>query len=131
MPSPRVLVVDDAEAIRRLVAQALRQHGFEVLLADNGPEALRMAVDARPAVAVVDQWMPGMTGAELIRLLRAAPLPELRAMPIVGLSGKGGSEDELLAAGAGSFVSKPFGELDLVGAVRAALDLAAAASGAA
>jgi CheY-like chemotaxis protein len=131
MPSPRVLVVDDAEAIRRLVAQALRQHGFEVLLAESGPEALRMAIDARPAIAVVDQWMPGMTGAELIRILRAVPLPEVRAMPIVGLSGRGGSERELLAAGAATFVAKPFGELDLVAAVRAALGLAAAASGAA
>ena len=90
-----------------------------------------MAVDERPAIAVVDQWMPGMTGAELIRILRAVPLPEVRAMPIVGLSGRGGSEHELLAAGAATFVAKPFGELDLVGAVRAALGLAAAASGAA
>lgn len=131
MPLPRVLVVDDSEAVRNLVAQALRQHGFDVLLADSGAAALRLAFDARPAVALVDQWMPGMTGAELIRLLRAAPLAELRAMPIVGLSGKRGSERELLAAGAGSFVSKPFGEEELVGAVRGALGLAAVRSGAA
>jgi CheY-like chemotaxis protein len=131
MPSPRVLVVDDSEAVRRLVAQALRQHGFEVLLADSGPTALRLAFETRPALAIVDQWMPDMTGAELIRLLRAAPSAELRAMPIVGLSGRSGSERDLLVAGASRFVAKPFGELDLVATVRAALGLAVSTSGAA
>ncbi len=131
MLSSRVLVVDDSEPLRTLLAQALRQHGFEVLTADSGPAALRLAFERRPSVTVVDQWMPGMTGAELIRLLRAAPLPEVRAMPIIGLSGRSGSERDLLGAGAGSFIAKPFGELKLVTAVRAALDLASPASGAA
>lgn len=121
MPSPRVLVVDDSEPIRTLLAQALQNHGFDVVVADSGPAALRLAVDAPPSVAIVDQWMPGMTGAELIRLLRAAPVPELRAMPIIGLSGRRGSERDLLGAGAGSFLAKPFGEQELLAAVRSAL----------
>jgi CheY-like chemotaxis protein len=76
--------------------------------------------------------MPGMTGAELIRLLRTAPVQELRAMAIIGLSGRAGSERDLLGAGAGSFIAKPFGEAELLVAVRAALGLRAEpASGAA
>lgn len=126
MNTARVLVVDDSEPVRTLLAQALRQHGFEVVAADGGMAALRLAYDLHPSVAIVDQWMPGMTGAELIRLLRSAPVPEVRRMPIIGLSGRSGSERDLLGAGAGSFISKPFGELELVAAVRAALDLAAA-----
>ncbi|HEX9307640.1 MAG TPA: response regulator, partial [Anaeromyxobacter sp.] len=59
--------------------------------------------------------------AELIRLLRAAPRPELRAMAIIGLSGRAGSERDLLGAGAGGFIAKPFGEAELMAAVDAAL----------
>lgn len=116
---PSVLVVDDNSAVRTLVAEALRGRGFAVLEADSGPAALRLAFEAAPALAIVDQWMPGMTGAELIRLLRARP--ELRAMPIIGLSGRPGSEKDLLGAGAGLFLAKPFREAELVSAVRAAL----------
>jgi CheY-like chemotaxis protein len=130
MNSARVLVVDDSKPVRALLAKALRQHGFTVYEADSGTAALRAAFDLRPSLAIVDQWMPEMTGAELIRLLRASPVPELRAMPIVGLSGRSGSEGDLLGAGAGSFLAKPFGELELVEAVRAAL-VEAPASGAA
>ena len=121
MNTARVLVVDDSAPVRTLLAQALRQHGYRVYEADTGPGALRVALDVRPALAIVDQWMPGMTGAELIRLLRAAPVPELRAMAIIGLSGRAGSERDLLGAGAGGFISKPFGETDLMAAVRSAL----------
>jgi DNA-binding response OmpR family regulator len=117
----RVLVVDDSEPVRTLLAKALRQHGFEVHAAESGTDALRLAYDLRPDLAIVDQWMPGMTGAELIRLLRGAPVPEVRTMAIIGLSGRSGSERDLLGAGAGSFIAKPFGELELVAAVRTAL----------
>jgi DNA-binding response OmpR family regulator len=132
MASARVLVVDDSEPVRVLLVQALEHHGFAVFQADSGTAALRVAFDVRPSLAIVDQWMPEMTGAELIRLLRAAPVPELRAMPIIGLSGRAGSERDLLGAGAGSFLAKPFGESELLMAVRAALGLRATpASGAA
>lgn len=129
MPSPRVLVVDDSEPVRTLLAQALQNHGFEVIVADSGAAALRLAIDVRPSIAIVDQWMPGMTGAELIRLLRAAPVPELRTMPIIGLSGRSGSERDLLGAGAGTFLAKPFGEQELLGAVRSALGAGTPARG--
>ncbi len=125
----RVLVVDDSDAVRVLLAQALRARGFVVLEADSGPPALRVAYETLPALAIVDQFMPGMTGAELVRLLRAATCPELRAMPIIGLSGRPGSEKDLLGAGAGLFLAKPFGETELVAAVRAALGEGALCAG--
>jgi CheY-like chemotaxis protein len=121
MPPPlRVLVVDDSAPVRALLAQALRQQGFAVDEAETGPAALRLACELVPAVAIVDQWMPGMTGAELIRLLRAAPNPAVRDMPIIGLSGRPGSERELLRAGARTFLPKPFREAELRAALRSA-----------
>jgi CheY-like chemotaxis protein len=124
----RVLVVDDSAPVRALLAKALRQQGFDVLEAETGTAALRLAFDAAPGLAIVDQWMPGMTGAELIRLLRAAPHSGLRSMPIVGLSGRPGSERDLLGAGAATFLRKPFGEADLLGALRVALAARAGAA---
>ncbi|HEX9243275.1 MAG TPA: response regulator [Anaeromyxobacter sp.] len=91
----------------------------------------RLAYEVRPAVAIVDQWMPGMTGAEVIRLLRAAPGVEVRSMAIVGLSGRPGSERDLLGAGAASFLAKPFGEAELAAKMAAALGDGGPAPGAA
>jgi CheY-like chemotaxis protein len=119
-PPLRVLVVDDSAPVRALLAQALRQQGFAVDEAEAGPAAFRLALEIVPDVAIVDQWMPGMTGAELIRLLRAAPNPAVRAIPIIGLSGRPGSERELLRAGARTFLPKPFHEAELRAALRAA-----------
>jgi CheY-like chemotaxis protein len=116
-----VLVVDDNDAVRALLAAALRGRGFVVLEASSGAAALRLAYEDPPALAIVDQWMPGMTGAELVRLLKAAPRAELRELPVIGLSSRAGSEEDLRGAGASVFLRKPFGEADLVTAVRSAL----------
>jgi CheY-like chemotaxis protein len=131
MVDVRVLVVDDSGPVRALLGRALRQRGYVVYEAANGPAALRLAFDVRPAVAIVDQWMPEMTGAELIRLLRAAPVAEVRAMAIIGLSGRPGSERDLLGAGAGTFLAKPFGESQLAAALTTVLGNDEPASGAA
>jgi CheY-like chemotaxis protein len=131
MVDVRVLVVDDSVQVRAILARALRQRGYAVHEAADGPTALRLAFDLRPAVAIVDQWMPDMTGAELIRLLRAAPIPEIRSMAIIGLSGRPGSEKDLLGAGAGTFLAKPFGESELAAALASVLGLDEPATGAA
>jgi CheY-like chemotaxis protein len=131
MQPPSVLVVDDSEPVRSLLAQALRHRGYVVHEAADGPAALRIAYDVRPVVAIVDQWMPVMTGAELIRLLRAAPVQEVRKVAIIGLSGRPGSERDLLGAGAGTFLAKPFGEAELIAALATVLDEDEPASGAA
>ncbi len=124
-----MLVVDDSEPIRSLLAQALRAHGFAVRLAEDGFQALRVAHATSHALAIVDQWMPGMTGAEVIRILRSSQRSDLRALPIIGLSGRPGSEKDLLCAGAGAFLAKPFGETELIATVRLALGEMPARSG--
>jgi CheY-like chemotaxis protein len=118
----RVLVVDDSEPVRSLLAQALRSHGYAVTVADSGPAALRAAYDLLPAVAIIDQWMPGMTGAEVIRLILGSQDARVRGIRIIGLSGRPGSEKELLGAGARVFLSKPFRGADLAAALKLALD---------
>jgi CheY-like chemotaxis protein len=116
-----VLVVDDSVQIRALLSHALRLRGLRPVEADGGAAALRLVMTAPFAIAIIDQHMPGMTGAELIRLVRGSPDPRVRSVPIIGLSGRPGSEQELLTAGAEVFLPKPFGEAELAAALRLAL----------
>ncbi len=119
---PLVLVVDDSGPVRKLLTQTLRSRGYDVTEADSGPAALRAAYDLFPTVAIVDHWMPEMNGAELIRLIRGSQEPRVREIRIIGLSGRPGSEKELLGAGADAFLRKPFGGADLVAALKRALE---------
>ncbi len=118
----RILVVDDAEQVRKILVQTLRALGFEPVQAESAPEALRLVLASPPDVAIVDQWMPDMTGAELVRLLRASGDPRVRSVAVIGLSGRPGSERELLAAGALTFLPKPFRIAQLTAALRLALE---------
>lgn len=119
----RILIVDDSRAIRQLLAQALAAHGYSAIEAETGEDALFIAVPDPPDAIVVDYHLPGLSGAELIRTIRAASDAVLREVPIVGLSGRQGSERILLDAGASCFIPKPFREVELIKAVRWALDV--------
>lgn len=119
----RVLVVDDSGAVRGLLVRALQLHGFGTEEAERAEDALRMVVKDPPDVIIVDQFMPGMSGAELLRALRISPSPRLREVPVIGLSGRMGSEQALLEAGASCFLAKPFNEQALIKAVRWALSV--------
>lgn len=114
----RILVVDDAEPVRMILVHALRLRGFTTAEAECGEDALRAALRAPPALAIVDQWMPGLSGAELIRIWRASADPAIRSIPVIGLSGRPGSERDLMAAGARTFLPKPFGGAQLDAALR-------------
>ena len=80
-----VLVVDDDPVIRAYVARALTLAGFEVAVASDGRDALRLVVDGRvrPAVVVTDIDMPGMSGVELVARLLALR-PALRVVMMTG-----------------------------------------------
>jgi CheY-like chemotaxis protein len=117
----RILVVDDNEILRTLLSQALEHAGYDVIAAESAIGALEVAAGDPPDLCLVDHYMPGMTGAELIRTLRASPDPRLRAIPAIGFSGHAGAEDELRRAGAIAILRKPLGEVALVEAVRRVL----------
>lgn len=117
----RILVVDDNALLRTLLTQSLEHAGYEALSAESGEAALEAVRLSPPDLCVVDQMMPGMSGAELIRALRASPDERLRTLPAIGLSGFDGAEQELLAAGAAVAVRKPCGVERLLAGVRSAL----------
>lgn len=110
---PLVLVADDDEDILQLLSFRLERAGYETVQARNGSDALRLATELRPALAVLDVMMPGLTGLEVTRELRRNDAT--RAMPIILLTARAQAGDisQGLAAGADEYVKKPFDARDL------------------
>ncbi|HET6533436.1 MAG TPA: response regulator [Actinoplanes sp.] len=116
-----ILVVDDDEDIAGFVAFNLKMHGFEVLRARDGQQALELIEARRPDLAVVDWMMPNMDGVELTRRLRAEPLTS--ALPVIMLTAKGLTVDKVvgLTAGVDDYLVKPFDTAELIARVSSTL----------
>ena len=114
--SERVLVVDDEPAIVDAVAYALRSEGFEVESREDGKGALEAALDDRFDLVILDLRLPGLSGIEVCRRVRAAS-----EVPILILSARDAEVDRVLGleAGADDYVTKPFSLAELVSRVRA------------
>jgi CheY-like chemotaxis protein len=106
-----VLVVEDDPAIGPLMVDILAEAGFEVTLATNGPDALKMAAELRPDVITLDLMLPGMSGEQVIQALRADPAT--RSIPVVIVSAYGPGFPSALAA-ADAYIPKPFDVDDLI-----------------
>jgi len=115
----KVLVVDDDEAIVRLVDMVLSREGYEVLKAANGRQALRIVFDHRPDVVLLDVVMPKMDGWQTCSYIR-----DVSDMPIIILSGESKTEADIVRGldhGADDYMLKPVNNKELVARVRAAL----------
>ncbi|HZT98247.1 MAG TPA: response regulator transcription factor [Ktedonobacteraceae bacterium] len=122
-----ILVVDDEREIVRALRRSLSAHGYTVLTASSGEEALETVAQHRPDLLLLDLLLPGMSGLEVCRRIR-----EESSMPIIVLSVKDAEHDkiEALDLGADDYVAKPFGIEEVLARVRVALRrLAQAPSG--
>jgi len=124
----KVLVVEDDVDIRGLVENRLRRHGHRVVSVGSGEEALAaIAEKGAPDVAVLDVLMPGMSGLDLLRTLRAAP--GTAHLPAVFLSGRVQESDIDAGRALGaSYLTKPLVVSALINAVESATAEPAAAS---
>jgi len=116
----RILVVDDDDDIRELLALTLRHEGWEVTVARSGAEALAALRLLSPTVALIDFQLPDMNGLELIQLARTAD-PDLACIVVTGQ----GSEHvavEIMKAGAVDYLVKPFEPQLIAAAVRRAIE---------
>jgi len=111
---PSVLAVDDSASIRRLVDYVLRQAGFDVVLAEDGQEALDYALENTVDVVLTDINMPNLDGIGLIKGLRA--LPHYKFVPLLVLTTESGTDTKMAgkAAGATGWIVKPFDPEQLV-----------------
>jgi two-component system KDP operon response regulator KdpE len=114
----KILVVDDEPQIRRFLRTSLAAHGYSVLEAASGEEALRMASAERPDLMVLDLGLPDADGIEVLKGLR-----EWSQMPIFILSVRQTEVEKVkaLEAGADDYVTKPFGTAEFVARVKSAL----------
>lgn len=106
-PGGRVIMADDDEDARELVALRLRRAGYEVLTATRGDHALALVRTRIPDVVILDMVMPGRCGEEVMRALRADPAT--RAVRILALTAKVLPKDveQILGSGADDYLAKP------------------------
>ncbi|SHM29792.1 response regulator [Phytopseudomonas punonensis] len=118
MSDARILLVDDEAAIRKFLRIGLRAHGYQVLEADCGEAALRVAALEQPDLVVLDLGLPDLDGQEVLTSLR-----EWSSVPVLVLSVRAGEKDKVQALdnGANDYVSKPFGVQEFLARVRALL----------
>ena len=113
----KVLVIDDSNTIRRSAEMFLRQAGYEVILAEDGFDALAKISDHQPQVIFVDIMMPRLDGYQTCALIKQNTL--LKSTPVIMLSSKDGVFDRARGRLAGSdrYLTKPFTKEALIEAV--------------
>ena len=118
MHTATILVVDDEPQIRRVMRTTLAVHGYSVVEARSGEEALARTRDVRPDLILLDVNLPGMSGLETCREIR-----NTSDAPIIMLTVRNTERDKVQAldAGADDYVVKPFGVDELMARIRAAL----------
>lgn len=115
---PRILVVDDEQAIRRFLQTSLTANGYTVFEAATGQEALAGVANHRPDAVILDLGLPDVDGLDVTKCLR-----EWTQIPIVILSVRGQETDKIAAldAGADDYLTKPFGVGELMARLRVVL----------
>jgi DNA-binding response OmpR family regulator len=116
-----ILVADDDEDIRELVLFKLEAAGFDVTAVDNGVSALEAARERPPDLALLDVMMPGLSGIDVCRALRAEEATA--QLPVILLTARAQEGDVQIGFGAGAddYVVKPFSPRELVSRVEAVL----------
>ncbi len=115
---PKILVVDDEPQIRRLLRTGLPPHGYELVEAGNGAEALKAFTREKPDIVILDLGLPDQDGFAIVEKIRATALT-----PILVLSARSDIDGKVraLELGADDYVTKPFDMAELLARLKAAL----------
>jgi DNA-binding response OmpR family regulator len=115
---PTILLVEDTRELAQVIARELESSGYRVLHAVNGRAALDLHARERPDLVILDWMLPGMSGLDVMRELRATA-----ATPILMLTARGEEADRVigLELGADDYLPKPFSMRELIARVRALL----------
>jgi UDP-3-O-[3-hydroxymyristoyl] N-acetylglucosamine deacetylase len=118
--NPTVLVVDDEERIRSSLRGILRDEGFRVVETGDAPAVVDIIARERPALVLLDVWMPEVDGIELLRRIKA----EQPAVPVIMISGHANIQSAVAATrlGAADFIQKPFSVSGLLASIERALE---------
>jgi DNA-binding response OmpR family regulator len=112
--TPTILIADDDDDVRDVIAFKLQVAGFRTLSADNGRSALNLAMDQRPRMIILDVSMPQLDGLSVCYELHACP--ETAQIPVLMISGSGRPDDVDLgfAIGADDYLPKPFSQHEMM-----------------
>ena len=127
-PRQRILLVEDDEAMVRLLRSVLEMSGYDVSVVRCGATALTCATDSQPSLVILDVGLPDMNGYEVSRRLRHSFNPW--AMPILMLTGLDKPADQLrgFASGADAYLTKPFDLPELLSTIALLLGQPSASS---
>lgn len=123
--SSKILVVDDDEPIRQLVAHRLENADYTVRTCKDGREAADLLESGYvPQLAIFDVMMPRLDGTRLLRMVRSGELPVSEDLPIIVLTSRGREEHVLegFESGADDYVTKPFRGNELLARIRRYVD---------
>jgi DNA-binding response OmpR family regulator len=122
MGTPRVLIVEDEPNIVLSLEILLRRAGYETASTADGEAALELIRQTRPDVVLLDIMLPKLNGYEVCRVVKSDPT--LSSIPVIMLTAKGQEVEILkgLELGASAYIAKPFGNAEVLEAVRAALE---------
>ena len=122
MAGELILIVEDNEKNRKLERDVLQFHGYRTIEAETGEDGVRLARESPPALILMDIQLPGMSGIEALRRLRADAETQGIAVMAVTASAMTQDRQTILAAGFDGYLSKPISLKEFVAAVRALLD---------
>ncbi len=115
----RILIVEDEAQLARMLELELCYEGYEVILASDGREGMKLALTEKPDLLLLDIMLPGMSGIEVLRRLRK----DGRNVPVILLTARDNVADKVagLDAGANDYITKPFAIEELLARIRCAL----------
>lgn len=118
MQRDRILIVEDEQEIAELLKDYLEEEQFEVIVAGDGPEGVRLFRECRPQLTILDIMLPKLNGMEVCRTIRSES-----SIPIIMLSAKKSNADKILGLGLGAddYVVKPFSPGEMIARVKAQL----------
>ena len=126
MVGKNILIVDDEAPIREMIAVALEMAGYDCMEADNAQQAHTMIVDRKPDLILLDWMLPGISGIDYAKRLRADD--RTRQIPLIMLTARSDEQDKIagLETGADDYITKPFSPRELVARLKAVLRRAGA-----
>ena len=121
MANEKILVVDDEEHIAELISYNLSSNGYKVITANNGIDAVKVAIEEKPSLILLDLMIPGKDGYDVCKEVRSNN--EIRNTPIIMLTAKSEELDKILGLelGADDYITKPFSVRELLARVKAVL----------
>jgi DNA-binding response OmpR family regulator len=115
----KIMIVEDEKDIREILRSLLEDNGYEVVALENGAQISEELKKHRPVLLLLDQILPGKSGVDLVREVRATA--DFVRLPIMMVTGLSGEEDKVVALdyGADDYVTKPFYPKELISRIRA------------